>query len=503
MRLGRKKRIVILVHGWSVRNTDSFGGLPERLKLEAARSPDLDLDVRQIWLSEYISFHNEVTIPDISRAFDAALQRECGDALKQGRRIACIAHSTGGPVVRAWLQQHCLGPRRRRPPLSHLIMLAPANFGCALVQLGLAKLSRLRAWFEGMEVGTGVLDWLELGSPQSCALNLQWLEEGAGLIGPKGLFPFVLAGQSHDPLLYDPVNGYTAELGSDGVVRAAAANLNFTHIRLRQQAPVADMKARFGFSAPELVSAPPRFSPAVPYALLPGRCHSDVRMGIMRSVPADGTPHPTVDALLQCLRVDSKADYARLFDAFQAQTAAVQEEERVEDRSALGPFDHQVIRDACSMLVFRVRDDQGNPVKDFDLQLTVGPGSNPNHLPPGFFLDRQLNHLDPGTVTYYVNHARLHGSPAIGYRGRELRPALQGAASLGVRVIPYPQEGFVHYLPASLKAEPAHLAAFVQPNQTTLVDVVLRRVVREGVYRLTRDASPENFTKQPPGAPVE
>ena len=130
--MARQKRIVILVHGWSVRNTDSYGGLPERLKREAKRSPELDLDVRQIWLSEYISFHNEVTLPDIARAFQAALQHELGDALARGQRFACITHSTGGPVIRAWLQQYYLARGMLETPLSHLIMLAPANFGSAL-----------------------------------------------------------------------------------------------------------------------------------------------------------------------------------------------------------------------------------------------------------------------------------------------------------------------------------------------------------------------------------
>ncbi|MGH8369954.1 MAG: esterase/lipase family protein, partial [Gammaproteobacteria bacterium] len=132
------KRIVLLVHGWSVRNTDTYGGLPERLKLEARRASDLQLDVRQIWLSEYISFHNEVTIPDIARAFQAALERELGDALKSGQRFACITHSTGGPVIRAWLHHFHVATGNKNPPLSHLIMLAPANFGSALVQLGLS-----------------------------------------------------------------------------------------------------------------------------------------------------------------------------------------------------------------------------------------------------------------------------------------------------------------------------------------------------------------------------
>ncbi|MGE5625871.1 MAG: esterase/lipase family protein [Bacillota bacterium] len=501
--MARDKRIVLLVHGWSVRDTATYGGLPERLVREAKRNPGLDLDVRQIWLSEYISFHNEVTLPDIARAFQAALERELGEELDRGRRFACITHSTGGPVIRAWLQQNYLSQGLYVTPMSHLIMLAPANFGSALVQLGLSKLSRLRAWFDGVEVGTGVLDWLELGSPQSCALNLEWLERGAEIIGPSGVFPFVLAGQTHDSQLYDFVNSYTGELGTDGVVRVAAANLNFNHLRLLQQDPVPDKKAKLGFSAPALTAGVVKVSPAVPFAVLPGVCHSDVRLGIMRSVPPKDQPHPTITALLDCLAVNDMAGYARAFDRFGAETVDTQSQERVEDRSGLGPFDHQVIRDPCSMLVFRVRDDQGNPIKDFDLVLTAGPEGNPNHLPPGFYIDRQRNHLDPGTITYYINHARMLGAPAVVYKDREIRPTLQPATSLGLRVIPYPQDGFVLYQPAALPADAKHLAQLVKPNQTTVVDVVLKRIVREGVYRLTRRASPQDFTKQPAGPPVD
>jgi hypothetical protein len=497
-----QKRLVILVHGWSVRDTSTYGGLPERLKREAKRVPDLELDVRQIWLSEYISFHNEVTIPDIARAFQAALEREVGDALRQGRRFACITHSTGGPVVRSWLQHYYLDQGLSQTPMSHLIMLAPANFGSALVQLGLSKLSRLRAWFDGVEVGTGVLDWLELGSPYSTALNLQWLAHGASLIGPAGVFPFVLAGQSHDPHLYDFVNSYTAETGSDGVVRVSGANLNFTHVRIEQQPPAPDKKAKLGFSAPLLTPGDPEVSPAVPMAVLPGVCHSDERMGIMRSIPAGATPHPAVDAILAALGVIDMAGYARVFDQFAALTAATQEQEQVEDRSLIGPFDHQVIRDECCMLQFRVRDDQGNPIKDFDLILTAGPDDNPNHVPPGFFIDRQRNHLDPGSITYYIDAARMLGAPPVIYKGEVIRPALPSAVSLGLRVIPYPQDGFVLYQPAMLKTDAAHLVNFIRPNQTTLIDVVLKRIVREGVYRMTRDPSPEDFTKQPPGLPI-
>ncbi|MGH8279656.1 MAG: esterase/lipase family protein [Gammaproteobacteria bacterium] len=500
--MAKEKRIVLLVHGWSVRNTDSYGGLPERLRLEAERSPDLELDVHQIWLSEYLSFHNEVTIPDIARAFEAALERELGDALKTGQRFVCITHSTGAPVVRAWLHTFYIDAGRKPSPLSYLIMLAPANFGSALVQLGLSRPARLKTWFEGVEVGVGVLGWLELGSAPSLALNLDWLAHGGGYIGPQGFFPFVLAGQSHDPKLYDFINSYTAEVGSDGVIRVASANLNYTHVRLEQMPPVADPQATLGFSAKLFSASAPAVSPPVPVALIPGVCHSDVRMGIMRSITADATPNATVTAILRCLRVTSMQDYSQLYDSFRVQSAEVQQREQVEDRRVIGPFDHQVIVDPCCMVIFRVRDDQGNSIKDFDILLTAGKDNNPNALPPGFFIDRQRNHLDPGTITYYLNYHRLVGCPAVSYQGKQLRAALPGCESLGLHVIPYPQEGFVLYQPATLMTSAENLGNFIKPNQTTIVDIVLRRIVREGVYRLTTSASPEDFTRQAPGAPI-
>jgi hypothetical protein len=69
-------------------------------------------------------------------------------------------------------------------------------------------------------------------------------------------------------------------------------------------------------------------------------------------------------------------------------------------------------------------------------------------------------------------------------------------------VIPFPQDGFVHYQPAVLRADAAHLVSLVRPNETTVIDIVLKRMVREGVYRLTREPAAADFTKQPPGLPV-
>ena len=481
---------VVFVHGWSVRSTDTYGGLPERLRSEARRDPSLDIDVREVWLGQYISFHNEVRIPDIARAFDAAIERELGPALARGGRFACITHSTGGPVLREWLHRYHLRSRRRCA-LSHLIMLAPANFGSALAQLGQSRLGRLRTMFEGVEPGFGVLDWLELGSPENLALNLEWLA-GAARLRRAGVLPFVLTGCSIDRALYDHVNSYTGELGSDGVVRAASANLNFTHLTLTQEQ---------GAAAPKLVAGRAKRVSGTPFALLEGRAHSGVKMGVMRSVRDDDKPHPTVAAILECLAVRDARGATAAAKAFARRNAEVMARQQVETEDIPGPFDRHYIHDACAMVVFRVRDDQGTPVKDFELMFTAGK-DDPDALPPGFFIDRQRNKRDAGAITYYLNHAKLAGAPAVRQGSETLRAAQPGTRTLGLKVVPYLQDGFVHYLPCVLPAGTALLGA-IRPYETTLIDIVLRRVVREGVFRLTKEPKPADFTKAPPGGPIE
>ena len=75
------------------------------------------------------------------------VERDFADVLARGDRFACITHSTGGPVVRDWWNRYYLEPRQApRCPMSHLVMLAPANFGSALAQLGKGRLSRVKAW---------------------------------------------------------------------------------------------------------------------------------------------------------------------------------------------------------------------------------------------------------------------------------------------------------------------------------------------------------------------
>jgi hypothetical protein len=463
--------LIVFVHGWSVTNTNTYGGLPEALVKNA--SPALNVQFTHLYLAKYVSFADEVKLDDLARGMQRALVTEVLPRLAPGERFACVTHSTGGPLVRKWIDLYFRGALDKCP-LSHLVMLAPANHGSALAQLGKSRISRMKFFIDGVEPGVGVLDWLELGSDQSWQLNCEWL--GYDCV-PKGLYPFVLTGQKIDRSFYDTLNSYTGEPGSDGVVRVAAASMNYGLIRLVQ----ADGTLKLTKDDRTAVTA---------LGVLPGRSHSGGDIGILASVKAndDGT-HPTVRWVLRCLEIGSATAYARLVKELRDLTDKTQTDERTERVKEMLIIRRTFNTSRYCMLVIRIVDDRGNSLSDYDVLFTAGPGYDPNHLAPGFFVDRQRNQDSPGKLTYYIDYDVM--------RDWFDRPELEG--KFGVRIAARPDQGFAYYTVAEHRGTFANLKKYFEPNQTLMIEVELRRHVAAGVFRLTQDLAPEDFRKQPKG----
>lgn len=496
---------IVFVHGWSVTNLNTYGELPLRLRNEAAKN-GIEIQVEEIFLGRYISFHDEVRLTDISRAFKTAVQEQLGDKLKIGSRFICITHSTGGPALRDWWNRYYNG-KTEICPMSHLIMLAPANYGSALAKLGKGKLSRLKSWFEGVEPGQGVLDWLSLGSREAFELNVNWIQNGKNAIGTNGIFPFVITGQDIDRKLYDHLNTYTGETGSDGVVRVAAANLQGRYIKLVQGKPFKNAKGKL--ESPDLEER--EFSEAIktPLRVVTKKSHSGDLMGIMKSVKAEAiqdSSSETIKAILDCIKTQTLEQYNAICKQFDAETKAVQENSRLEKENNIFTSQRYFIHDRYSMVIFRVRDSEGFAVTDYDLILTAGEKNDPDHLPEGFFADRQRNDRNPETLAFYFNYDVMNGMALLkDEKGEEVRPALPGAEMLGFVIRPRPDSGFVQYVSCGIKANRELLNKVIQPNSTTLIDIVLYRAVDKEVFRLEKligNAMPSeedgNFKKKKP-----
>jgi len=186
------------------------------------------------------------------------------------------------------------------------------------------------------------------------------------------------------------------------------------------------------------------------------------------------------------------------FDALSAQT---QLEERIEVDERFFLPDVTRIYDKKTMLILRVHDEHGWALSDFDLLLT-GQNGDPNKLPQDFLDDRQKNRRAGNTLTFYLNHDILNGCPPVVRDGEVVRPAQSGLGEFGIRIIPRPQLGFVHYLSCELRATKAMHEKALRANNTTLIDIMLRRIVTANTFMLTRDLAPKDFTKTDPGDPI-
>jgi hypothetical protein len=477
---------LVFVHGWSVSNTSTYGQMPQQLQQQAA-STGVTLTLANIWLSEYVSFDDAVSMADVVRAFDHALR----DLHLTDVSFDCITHSTGGPVVREWLRA-----QRDKPGsystirLGHLVMLAPANFGSALAQLGKGVLGRLKSWFDGIQPGQRILDWLELGSVESLSLNLDHIH------GPDPLtsdhFLFVLIGDRPDRALYDHLNSYTGEDGSDGVVRIAAANLNARHALLTIQGnPVGN--------AVDTLTLNLQQGPRCAFKLIADASHSGAAHGILQSAAA-----ATITAILRCLQIRTAADYAALCTAFDDENA--QRDANKVELDPAGPFSPRVhIHDPRSMLIVRLNDEAGEPLTGAGFLFTAGAQASPDMMPDDFMIDRQANSKARTTITLFLNHALLAGDARVAdptNTRKTLRAAVASHRPYGANVQPTDLAGLVHHALAKTAAAD-DLFTMLGPHQTTVLDVVLPRKIQEGVFRLTQNLASEDFSKPVPGAVID
>jgi hypothetical protein len=463
---------IIFVHGWSVTHTSTYGDLPRWLAKQSS-----EFKIQNVYLGKYISFVDSVTVDDIARAFQQALEDALGSKINEG--FACITHSTGGPVIRLWMKLFHEA-NLSGCPMKHLIMLAPANHGSALAQLGKGTFSRFKSLLEGVEPGVRVLDFLELGSEQSWKLNESWLDYDCVT---AGVYPFVLTGQCIDRSFYDHLNSYTGEPGSDGVVRTAAANMNYSLLRLHQEGNA--LKLDFSKRRQECA-----------FGILPGRSHSGDDMGIIRSVTMKNADrHPAAQWVLRCLQVTSAAEYDALSDKLEDLTAKTQKDERVElEKKLFGT--KKYITSRYSMLVFRMVDDRGDILTDYDLYITGGPKYSPDDLPPGFFVDRQRNKRAPGKLTYYLDYDALRKGLA--------KEKMEGR--IGFEVVARPEkkdDSLVFYEPIKYKSDEDAISDILHPNETLMIEIKFERKVDATVFRIEGDLKPSEISKKPTGRTVK
>jgi hypothetical protein len=332
-------------------------------------------------------------------------------------------------------------------------MLAPANHGSALAVIGKERIGRVKSWLDGVEPGQGILDWLSLGSSEAWQLQDSFTEY---TLEGKNFYPFAMSGETIDTSFYDFLNAYLVEKGSDGVVRLAGANLNYSFVRL-EQTNIRHDEGNGNYLLQAITLRNPR-PPKTPFGVIPKASHSGEKIGIMRSVtPDNAAQKPVVAEIVKCLQVNTWNDYIARISDLSALTVATQNANAVQ-------YDNKVRR--FVMFIFRVRDNENRIIGDYDI-LLLGNGYQPDQLPKGFYVDHQKNQQSQA-LTYYLDY-----------------DILVAATNLGIRVVARPSfrmpgeipENFAGYMPSEYRFTGMELRRLVQPNETVYVDIVLKRNV--------------------------
>lgn len=382
-----KQNPIVLVHGYSDEG-ESFANWAAALQKRG-------FDVSRIHTCSYRSLTNEVTIKDIAEGFDRALRIQAG--LNADEEFDAIVHSTGMLVVRSWLTSYV----KRRGRLKRLIGLAPATFGSPLAHKGRSWLGSIfkgnkEAGPDFMEAGDLVLDGLEMGSRFTWDLTHLDLLSKETYYGPDANTPyvFVFCGTK----AYGGLRGMVNEPGTDGTVRFAATSLNTRKVNMDLTRDPAREGSRASVVAPKNLDSPVR--------LVKGVNH-----GTIMSAP----PAQLIDLVAEALDVSDAAGlkaWTMKADALHARGAADVDE--------------------WQQFVVRLTDERGDPVTDYNLQLTTTKNRWVFGGTRAFESDVHVYSGDKSLRCFHVNLTklkkedlstlRLHvmassGSSLVGYHG--------------------------------------------------------------------------------------
>ncbi len=442
------KRPLVIIHGWSDTSA-SFTALRNYVD-----SLDLGTPI-VINLADYVSMDDAVRFDDLV----AGMRRAW---LKVGlpvapRSVDAIVHSTGGLVIRDWLDTH-FAPDAS--PVHRLLMLAPANFGSPLAHKGHSFIGRVVKGFKAdkpFQTGLRLLKGLELASPYAWQLALRDRFGSATRYGPGRILCTVLVGN----VGYSGIAAAANEDGSDGTVRASTANLNCARLSIDfsrdpQNPTVSPVRSSGGRTA---------------FRILDGDNHSTAAMKDRGPKDPDGRR-----LIAEALRV-TDATFDAWCDACEQETLAITTRAEAEDDEE---------RVGYQNLVVRVVDDAGSPVRDYFLEFYLDDKDDPKDLFASFF------HRD------VIRTVHAHGDDAS-YRSllidcSALHKKIDGATdTLNISLSASPDinvNGNVGYRTLSssdigaFRLNPQRLRQVFVPHRTLLVEITLRRERTDNVFRL-------------------
>ena len=479
---------ILLIHGYSSEGQNEkvetiYGSLPAELRKTFGAA-----NVRDLNLSRWISLNDGISLDDVSLAMDRALRARFPQLLSSGFHV--IIHSTGALVVRNWIKNY--NPKPESCPIENLVHLAGAHFGSGLAHIGkgqLARWARLLALHTGS--GTQVLDELLFGSWKSLDLALHFLAPSKDMFEDYRVQEFCIIGSQIPKLLRAVPIRYIREDSSDNTVRTSAGNLNFSHVL------VTPKPSAFKLSATEL-------NALIEQRLKGERIadsHYDVDLrnvsGKRRNVPF-AVPYETAHfgseigivagsknrkAVLPLIKIALSTPYGA--DAYE-QAAQKFEKARLKTFKRAGKLSRRLLEwnvqtqyEGHAQLIFRIRDQFGNGVENFDITFRSRGAAGPERSQlESMIEDRRSNKNHHGTMTFYLRTQEFADK-----RWKEL---LDNLRPVDVEITgSEPLSDDIKYLPLKIALTGKQAASVLKSFQTTVIDIQLARLPSPNVFKVT------------------
>jgi len=439
-----KKLPIIILHGWSG-TSESITSISTFLRKSGYTN------IVDIWLSDYLSMNDEITINDLGQAMGNALR--ANKISEQPRSFDVIVHSTGGLVIRSYLKQYFY----RQPekcPIKHLVMLAPANFGSPIAHAGKSMLGRLlKGWkWNGLfQTGTRILQALDMASPFSWELaNDDLFNSENQIFRTKNLFTTILVGSS----AYDGIIGSIHKNGSDGTVYASTANLNSRSIKI-------DF-----YSSGKVKELPP--------------CYDPIAFGVLfdinhRTILFPEENSDLANFLLQGLSIENETEYDQHLNQLKEITKNTFAKGLGSEDEKERKMYHQY-----QNVVVRVHDQFNEPVEDYFLEFFQEEKDKKDKVMQKIqaeVLEKAYPYPENKSYRSFLFDITDLQNEILN-KGGQVDMSIC-AAALSERISYINPRG---YITVANQSDPK----FIEPNTTLLIDIQLDRFQSEKVFRLKK-----------------
>lgn len=288
---------ILIIHGWS----DCSGSFADMKNYLISQNIG---QVDTIFYADYESREDNITYEDVIEGLNNELIRQklIYNNGTSDYDLKIIVHSTGGLVVRHWLWRYYGKTGNMTTcPVTNLVMMAPANFGSPLAQMGKSFLGGLvkGRWKVGdmLETGKIILDGLELGSPYQWWLAHNDLLSINKYFMPEYIRTTVLVGDTD----YRGIRGWLNKPGTDGTVVIAGTNLNSAKLCLKFTQPnnLSDSTAGHQWETTKPVSD-------IAFGILRGYDHGSI---VSSFTTSSSDPASINNVLMRALQVTATADF--------------------------------------------------------------------------------------------------------------------------------------------------------------------------------------------------